>query len=296
MPEKKNNPKSLLMIVSSMLIFGSVGPMRTFIPFSSAFFAFARGLIGALFLFIVIQAKKKGKEKLSARTFWLLAISGAIMGINWTLLFESFNYTSVSVAVLCYYMQPTITILLSPLIFKEKITLKKGICAAFAVVGMALVSGVFSGVGFDRRHLIGIVLALSAALFYTGVVMMNNVISGVETFRKTMLQLFFAGIVTLPYLLLTGGFSQMAFTPVDTALFLTMCIVHTGVAYTLYFGSMDGLRVQSIAILSYIDPVSALFFSAILLKEKLSAPAVIGAVLIIGSALISEIDFSRKNV
>ena len=51
---------------------------------------------------------------------------------------------------------------------------------------------------------------------------------------------------------------------------------------------MEGLSVQSIALLSYIDPVSALFFSAVFLKEPLSALGVVGAVLIIGSAVISE--------
>jgi len=66
-------------------------------------------------------------------------------------------------------------------------------------------------------------------------------------------------------------------------------LVHTGIAYVLYFGSMDGLRAQSVALLSYIDPVSALLFSALLLREPLSLLNIIGAVLIIGSAMISEI-------
>ena len=52
---------------------------------------------------------------------------------------------------------------------------------------------------------------------------------------------------------------------------------------------MDGLRVQSVAILSYIDPVSALLFSAFLLRERLTVMNLIGAVLIIGSAVVSEI-------
>jgi drug/metabolite transporter (DMT)-like permease len=56
----------------------------------------------------------------------------------------------------------------------------------------------------------------------------------------------------------------------------------------LYFRSIDGLKAQSIAILSYIDPVSALLFSALFLKEALSASCILGAVMIIGSAVISE--------
>ena len=74
----------------------------------------------------------------------------------------------------------------------------------------------------------------------------------------------------------------------DLILMLIVGIVHTGIAYVAYFASMDGLKIQSIALLSYIDPVSALFFSAIFLKEPLSALGIIGAVMIIGSAIVSE--------
>ena len=56
---------------------------------------------------------------------------------------------------------------------------------------------------------------------------------------------------------------------------------------------MEGLSVQSIAVLSYIDPVSALLFSAVLLREPLSPLNLIGAVLIIGSAIVSEMPEKR---
>ena len=93
----------------------------------------------------------------------------------------------------------------------------------------------------------------------------------------------------IPYLLVSGTGSTEGLTFSSVALLAVVGIVHTGIAYVLYFGSMDGLRVQSVALLSYIDPVSALLFSALLLREPLSAAGIAGAVMIIGSAIISEI-------
>ena len=75
---------------------------------------------------------------------------------------------------------------------------------------------------------------------------------------------------------------------------LIVGIVHTGIAYVLYFGSMRDLKAQSIAVLSYIDPVFALFLSALVLQEKLSIFGIIGAVLVIGSALVSELTGEKK--
>ena len=92
----------------------------------------------------------------------------------------------------------------------------------------------------------------------------------------------------VPYLLLTNGFHVDAFDTKALVLLLVVGIVHTGIAYLLYFASIEGLKAQSIAMLSYIDPASALLFSALLLHEPLGLVSALGAVMIIGSAFISE--------
>lgn len=286
-----NDRRSLVMLVSSMLIFGTIGVFRRFIPVSSAFLAFSRGLLGGLCILLFLRLKKKKAEgRLPRRTLLGLIVSGALIGINWILLFEAYNHTTVAVATLCYYMQPTIVMLLSPLVFREKLTAKKAACAAVAILGMVFVSGVVGGSGMQGGNFRGVLLGLGAAVFYSAVVIMNNMIAGVDPWRKTYIQLLSAGLVMVPYLLLTGGVDPGSFTPLTVVLLLVVGIVHTGIAYVLYFGSMDGLRVQSVAILSYIDPVSALLFSAILLQEPLSLLNIIGAVMIIGSAVVSELE------
>lgn len=286
-----NDRRSLVMLVSSMLIFGTIGVFRRYIPVSSAFLACSRGLLGGLCILLFLRLKKRKAEgKIPRRALLGLIVSGALIGINWILLFEAYNHTTVAVATLCYYMQPTIVMLLSPLVFREKLTAKKAACATVAILGMVLVSGVIGGSGTQGGSFRGVLLGLGAAVFYSAVVIMNNMILGMDPWRKTYIQLLSAGLVMVPYLLVTGGVDPGSFTPMTVVLLLVVGIVHTGIAYVLYFGSMDGLRVQSVAILSYIDPVSALLFSAILLQEPLSLLNIIGAVMIIGSAVVSELE------
>ena len=285
---KKNDPKSLAMIISSMLVFGSIGVFRRYIPASSAFLACSRGLLGGLFILVFLKlARRSGGEKLTARQPGRLIFTGILIGINWILLFEAFNQTTVPIATLCYYMQPTIVVLLSPLVFKEKLTRKKAVCASVAIIGMVLVSGVIGG-GAQGANLRGVLLGLGAAVFYATVVMMNKKLGRIDPFRQTMIQLLAAGACMIPYMLLSGGIGETRFTARAVILMLIVGIVHTGIAYVAYFGSMTGLKIQSIALLSYIDPVSALFFAAIFLKEPLNALGIIGAVMIIGSAIVSE--------
>ena len=291
MTNGKNDRRSVWMIVSSMLIFGTIGVFRRYLPLSSAFLAFSRGILGGLVLLVFMKIRRgKTEKKLPARTAGWLMLTGALIGINWMLLFEAYNYTTVAVATLCYYMQPTIVVLLSPLIFREKLTVRKAVCAAAAITGMVFVSGVAGSGGIQAVNVRGILLGLGAAVFYASVVIMNKRISGIDAYQKTTIQLLSAGIVMLPYLLLTGGSAGQDFSTRTVLLLLIVGIIHTGIAYVLYFGSMDGLKVQSIALFSYIDPVSALLFSALFLREPLSAGGIIGAVLIIGSAIVSEME------
>ena len=291
--EKPNDRKSLGMFVASMLIFGTVGVLRRYIPLPSALLACTRGILGGLFLLAFVRLRKKAAgAKLPPGVMPRLVITGAMIGINWILLFEAYNHTTVAVATLCYYMQPTIVVLLSPLIFRERLTFRRALCAAVSIVGMVLVSGVIGG--GQVGSLKGILLGLGAACFYASVIIMNKKLPETDAHQRTTVMLLSAGIVMLPYLLATGGFRAEGLNTTSVLLLLVLGIFHTGIAYALYFGSMDGLRVQTIAVFGYIDPVAALLFSALLLREPLSPLSVVGAVMIIGSAIISEIEPTKR--
>lgn len=287
----KNNKKtSYLMLLSSMLIFGSIGIFRRAIPLSSALLAAIRGFLGGLLLLILSLFRKKTRERIGFSDGCLLALAGALMGLNWLLLFEAYNNTTVAVATLCYYMEPTIVILLSALFFAEKLTGKKLACAIVSVAGMVLVSGVAESGGVSPGGLKGILFGLGAALLYSSVVLLNKKIEVEDDFGRTVIELFAAAAVLLP-VVLRENFAEIRMEAPIVCLILLVGIVHTGLAYALYFSGMKALPAQSVAILSYVDPVSALIFAAIFLDEKLSLPGLLGAVLIIGAALVSEIDF-----
>lgn len=284
----KDNFKSYVALIGSMLIFGTLGVVRRYVPLSSAMLALCRGALGSVFLLIFVLVRG-GKLKLPERkaTLWLV-LTGAIMGLNWMLLFEAYSYTTVAAATMCYYMQPTIVILLSPLVFRERLSGRKLACAAAAIVGMLFVSGVLSGGTGQVRDIRGILFGLGAAALYAAVIILNKKVVVEDIYAKTVIQLAGAALVMIPYVLLTEGVPELTLTAADIGMVLLVGIVHTGITYALYFGSMQRLKAQTVAVMSYIDPVFALLLSAAVLHESLTPLGILGAVLIIGSAVISE--------
>lgn len=281
-----------LEILISMAIFGTVGIFVRFIPLPSAAIAFCRGVLGCVFLLILmfITGRKPDVSGIK-ENLWILLVSGAAIGINWILLFESYRYTTVAISTICYYLAPAFVTLASPLV-GEKLTAKKLGCIGVALVGMVFVSGVLQG--NQSGSFMGVVLGVGAAVFYASVILMNKKLSPISAYDKTLCQLGAASIVVLPYLLFSSGIPLGQLTTLGWVMLAILGVVHTGIAYALYFGAIKDVNAQTAAILSYLDPVLSIVLSALILQERLDMFSIIGAILILGSALYSELPIHKN--
>ena len=122
---------------------------------------------------------------------------------------------------------------------------------------------------------------------------MNKFMGEVESYERTVVQLIVAGLVVLPYAWFTMG--DITFNPKSAILLVVVGVVHTGFTYLLYFGAMKKLKSQTVAILSYIDPLVAVLVSVVVLKETMTVMQVIGGLLILGFTLWNEISPKEKN-
>lgn len=298
---EKEKRSEWLKMAASMLLFGTIGVFRRWIPVSSAVLVFFRGIIGSISIFIYMRLTGAcGLRQIERKKALSLCLNGVFLGVNWIFLFEAFNRTTIAKATLCYYSQPMIVLILSSLLFHERMTVKKIICAALSFLGIIFVSGVIPKGPSGIQDRSGILFGIGAACFYAVVVIMNIKIENVDGFSRTFLQLSSAALLLVPYLLAANEFDRLMLDGKAWALIAMVGVLHTGLAYVLYFGSMTHLKVQTVAALSYLDPITAMFVSAFVLKEPLTALGVIGAVMILGASAISEINSmkwmkSKKN-
>lgn len=290
-----------LKMTISMLIFSTIGIFVRSISLPSGIIAAFRGLIGALFLFfLTIILKKRISFKAVKANFTILLFSGTAIGINWMLLFESYKHTTVAKATLCYYLAPVFFVIISSFVLNEKMTVKKLLCTITALFGMTLISGV-TDTGFNKNIFIkgdwkGIILAVSAAVFYAIVMVLNKKIHDIGSFDKTIVQLITAAIIILPYSLAAETLRLTSINPKLIILTAVVGILHTGVAYTLYFSAVKELPAQSTAILSYIDPAVAVLLSVLLLNETMKPLSFVGGLMILSAAMISELTSKTKDL
>ena len=269
-----------------MIIFGTNGIISSHISLSSAEIVWSRTILGSLFLIIVFLLSHGKPQWLQWKRQWkAMLASGICMGLNWVFLFEAYRLTSVSTATLTYYCGPVIVMALSPLLFKERITLPKAVGILAVVAGMMCVNGTdFASEGLSA----GLVCGLLSAVFYAAMIIINKKLEGFSGVELTLAQLLIACIVLAPYAILTHR-GALVITGESLVAMLILGTINTGLACFLYFTSIHALPAQTVAIFSYMDPLSALLLSALLLGERLSPVQVVGAVLILGGAAFGQL-------
>jgi drug/metabolite transporter (DMT)-like permease len=252
--------------------------------------ALTRGLMGAAFLMLVLRIRGGHLQLPESRaTLALLLASGVAVTLNWVFLFMAYERTTLASAELAYEMAPVYVMLVSPFLLGEKLTRVKVACLVAAVAGMVLVSGVLGPDASMGITLEGVGLGLVSAAFFAATIVMNRRLASIEPYTKTIVQLFVAGIVLVPLAEASGelGFEGVGMR--EAVLIAVVGIVHTGIAFALWFDALGYLPAQTVAILEYIDPIVALSISVLVFHESLTPLGWIGAVLVLGAMAASEL-------
>ena len=274
----------------SLLLFGSNGIVASRIALTSYEIVFLRCLLGSLLLGAIVLAARKPlgilREKRSAM---LIAASGMAMGSSWMFLYEAFTQIGVSFATLTYYCGPVILVALSPILFGESLTRLKLLALGMVAAGAVLLNGPLAGGG----SLWGLFCGFMAALCYVAMVALNKKARGVSGMENTLLQLVAALGTVSAFLLWKQGLS-LDVAAGDWPFILVLGLVNTGYACWLYFSSIGRLPVQTVAVCGYVEPLSAVLFSVLLLGETMSLWQTLGAALIFAGAVLSQMGPSRN--
>jgi drug/metabolite transporter (DMT)-like permease len=284
--------KAAFKYLTALLLFGSNGIVASYISLSSYEIVLTRTLIGSLLLVLLFSLSKQELRIWRNKLHCLfLAMSGVAMGASWIFLFEAYVQIGVSIATLAYYCGPVIVMMLAPILFKEKLTATKVIGFLAVVAGMYYVNqqSLLQG-----RLSWGLWFGILAACTYAFMVIFNKKAVSITGLENPMWQLIVSFLTVAVFVGVKQGVS-LQITPGNLLPILLLGIVNTGIGCYFYFSSIGDLPVQTVALLGYLEPLSALFFSAVFLGEALTFLQLVGAVLILGGAAFGEL-FQQKRV
>ncbi|NCC47940.1 MAG: DMT family transporter [Clostridia bacterium] len=277
--------------ILSMLLFGLNGIVASRIALSSYEIVWLRTLFGSLFLIgVFFLGRRTMAFRHHRKSFIYLILSGVSMGISWMLLYEAYQLIGVSIASLLYYCGPVIVMILSPILFRERLTRNRVISFLVVLAGVYLINGQMPQTQQAGR---GILFGLLSALMYSGMVIFNKKAHGITGLENASFQLLVSFLTVTVFIAFRHGLTIPA-DSVNWPAILTLGLVNTGVGCYLYFSSIGHLPAQTVAIFSYLELLSAVLFSVLLLREVLHPLQIAGALIMIGGAVFAQISVNRK--
>ncbi|HEY3688055.1 MAG TPA: DMT family transporter [Streptosporangiaceae bacterium] len=255
-----------------------------------------RCLLGAVAVGAVLAVRREPLPR-DARTWLHLAVAALLLNV---IPFTLFGYAEERIpsalAGICNSATPLFTVAVAVLALPdERPTRRRAAGLALGFGGVLVVLGVWNGVlGHDAT---GTLMALAAALCYgLGWTYVRRFVSGSHsTFALTTAQLIAASVQLV---VLAAVFTPMpAHLPLRVVLAVAaLGALGTGAAYVLQHGLIRDAGATVASTVTYVAPMIAVLIGVVVLGERLTWNAPVGAAVIIaGAVLISGARISRRT-
>lgn len=276
-----------------MFLWGSIGLFARYIDLSPIQIAFYRAVLSLPVLIGMVRLNSK-RVVMVKKSVLLYVLSGVLIGLAWVALFYGYKNTSISSVIIIYNMCPVYVMLAAPFVLKEKLNFFQITIISMSFLGLILIVG---AVEFSSSNLLGIILSGVSGLMYAVIILINRRIEvKIESNAATLIQMVSAVIVLIPFVIVEGDIGKILTLDIRGLLFMLMLgVVHTGIAYSMYFSTYHYMKSIDIVAYSYLEPVFGIILSVFFIGEVLTIEQYIGGILILGSTSFGEYMKARKR-
>lgn len=281
------------MVIAGAVLWGTYGSFVTEISalgMGRSCQIFLRFLMTVIPVGLLMLKKDRGLFRVRAKDAFLFPVNAVF-----SLYFFSACYagailtTKIATAAALLYTAPVIVMVLSAVLFHEKMHPLKVGCIVLSVIGCALASGILSGGGEgEALTLQGLLLGLGAGLGYALYSIFSRIIlnRGYSVYTNIFYSFLCVTLVFFIASVRDGSISGITEHPAALAVAL-LCGLLTGFgSYTLYTSGMEKMETSRAAQLATIEPVTAAILGAVLFRQPLSAGEIAGIALVVLSVIL----------
>jgi drug/metabolite transporter (DMT)-like permease len=243
---------------------------------------FYRSVIAFAFTFAVVLVTRSKRMFRPGSGIVLLTGSGLVTAAYTICAFKAYDLVAIGTATFIIYLAPVFVALLAPLFLREKLEPSTILCLAIALAGTGLLSWSQSEVSPHSRTE-GTILALAAAALWAILMLIWKKLR--DTHSPLTIGLWTHGVCALVYapfaIPATGDVTGKGWASIAV-----FGVVVIGVAGLIYLYALKRVKAQDAALLSYIEPVSAMAYGLLLLGEAPHWQNFLGAALIVAAGVL----------
>lgn len=200
--------------------------------------------------------------------------------------FKTISMTSLSVAAILLYTAPSLVMLMSAVLFHEKITKRKILALALAFTGCIFVTGI-AGESLVLSPT-GILTGLGAGLGYAlySIFSRYAIDKGYHSMTITVYTFLLSSIGVQPFVPISGTIVKLGQNPGAIVVILGLGLISTVLPYVLYTYGLTKVENGKASIMASIEPVAATMVGILIFHEKLSVAGIIGVLMVLGSIVL----------
>lgn len=296
----KNKKISAFFVLAAGSLWGLMGLLvrsLTAAGLSSMEICFVRGAVACVCMLAVLLICDRKALKIKLKDIWCFIGTGAfsLAFFNFCY-FKTMTLTSLSVAAVLLYTAPAFVMIMSAILFKEKLSLQKLAALVLAFLGCAFVSGIAGGAG--TLSLPGILYGLGAGFGYAlysifGRYALERKYSSMTISFYTFL---FCSIVSVFFVkpnevfTVVGSSWQLGLKSVILVILVTL------LPYLSYTKGLQGMENGAASVLASIEPVVATMLGVLIYKEEMNIWNILGICLVLGSIILINLKISKKRL
>lgn len=282
--------KGVIQIIAASAMWGSVSIFLTLLAksgISRIQILWLRSLISAFLLFALTAWSDRAQLRIRLRDWWVFVGNGVVAMTAFSVCYwESMSIAGVAVSAILIYTAPIFSLLLSRVLFGERISQRCFAALCLSIGGVFLVSGLSNSSG--NIPLPGILFGLLGGFFYATQAIFGKfaVERQYGSMAVTAWSTLASGVVLTP-LALQGGMPEMFFTSARYPLLLAaMGVICTVIPCSLFIEGLKSVSAGRASMLTSSEPGVALLIGCLLFREGLSLPALMGIIMIIAAVCL----------
>lgn len=271
----------------------SSGTLGRYIGLAPEVTIWARCVIGAIVLFVVLKLLKTTTFLGWGKPFRMVVLTTVLLGGHWVTYFYALKLSNVAVGMLSMFTYPVITAILEPLILGVKYKIGDLALAFIAFLGLFFLVPELS---FENQMTIGVALGVFSALMYAlrNISIKKN-LSDYSGITLMYYQLIILSIAMLPVLFIDGWSANYHQISIDWGAMLVLGIITTAMGHTLFVISIKRFSVITVSILSCLSPLFGIVLGYLFLDEVPEGNVLIGGGIIFTTVLIESLKSVKKS-
>lgn len=270
---------ALVALHCAVLLFGFAGLFGKWLALPPVAIVLGRTLVAAAVLGLIVAIRRQPAAFAPG-----LAANGVVLAIHWVTFFEAIRVSTIAIGLLGFASFPLFVLLLERAMLGRRWHGVEATTALMVAAGLVVLVPRFA---WEERTVQGLLWGIVSGFTFALLAVRSRRYAATHAPAAVALWQNAIAAASLAPFVVAGAATIPAITAHDVMLLLVLGVFCTALAHTMFIGSLRRVSAHTASVVASLEPVYGIALAVLLLGEVPSPRTFVGALLIVGAALVA---------